>query len=158
MAVRVTVENPFDPICAQLIAELSAELAPRYGDDGSGAFAPDDVTVPRSAFVVAWLEDVPAGCGALRPMESPDVCEIKRMFVRPAARGRGVSRHILARLESLAAEFGYTYLRLETGTLQTEAIGLYESSGFRPIPCYGKYAGNPRSLCYEKAVVSRMAD
>lgn len=158
MAVRVTVENPFDPICVQLIAELSAELAPRYGDDGSGAFAPDDVTVPRSAFVVAWLDDVAAGCGALRPMESAEICEVKRMFVRPSARGQGVARQILAKLESLAAEFGYTHLRLETGTLQIEAIGLYDSSGYARIGCYGKYVDNPLSVCYEKAVVTHIAD
>ncbi len=152
MTMHFTQEDAATGVGAALIRELSAELAPRYGGDGSGAFAPADMAVPRAAFVVAWLDGEPVGCGAIRPMDDADVAEVKRMFVRRTVRGRGLSRAILRQLEEVAREFGYAKLRLETGVYQTEAIGLYESSGYAPIDCYGKYVGNPISLCYEKVV------
>jgi ribosomal protein S18 acetylase RimI-like enzyme len=72
------------------------------------------------------------------------------MFVRPAARGRGVARRLLAALEEAAAARGYTTVRLETGTGQHEAIRLYTSAGYRPIPCFGAYVEEPTSVCFEK--------
>ena len=151
MTITVTTENPHDAICQQMIAELSAELGAIYGGDGSALFAPDDVTGPHAAFVVAWLDGEPVGCGALRPMKQDATsAEIKRMFVRRASRGRGISRHILTALETLAADKGYHAVQLETGTLQLEAIGLYESAGYRRIGCYEPYTSDPLSICYEK--------
>jgi putative acetyltransferase len=150
MNIKVTVENPFDAICIDLVRELSAELGPRYGTDGTALFSPEDVTIPRAAFVVAWLNDEAVGCGALRPMDDETIAEVKRMYVRPAVRGNGISRKILGKLEELAAEFNYTTVQLETGTLQLEAIGLYDSSGYVRIDCYEPYVDNPYSLCYGK--------
>jgi putative acetyltransferase len=80
------------------------------------------------------------------------VGEIKRMFVRPAARGRGIARLLLARLEVEARARGFRLLRLETGSLQPDARGLYERAGYRPIPCFGPYAGAPHSRCYERRI------
>jgi putative acetyltransferase len=158
-ALRAALEDPRSPIAAALIAELSAELAPRYpgrhGGDGSAGFKPDDVTVPRAAFVVVWEGDSAVGCGALRPMADSTTAEIKRMYVRPAARGQGISRLILSALEDQARGFGYQKVLLETGTLQTEAISLYQTSGYHRIPCYGIYVNEPLSLCYEKMLSSR---
>ena len=154
MKIAISVENPHKDICGQSIAELSTELGPLYGDDGGGAFAPDDVRIPRATFVVAWEEGKALGCGALRPMPDTRVGEIKRMFVRPSARGRGISRLILAKLESLAVEYAYQSLCLETGVRQPTAIALYKSAGFEPIPCYGEYAKNPYSVCYAKSLFS----
>lgn len=153
MTICITREDPTQAFCQQLIAELSAELGALYGGDGSALFKPVDVTVPRSAFVVAWLGDQPVGCGALRPINGGTAAEIKRMFVRKTARGQGISRSILAALEAAAAEFRYQQVILETGIYQTEAIGLYESSGYRRVDCYGPYAGDPQSLCYEKRLL-----
>jgi len=150
MTIKVTVENPFDAICVELVRELSAELGPLYGTDGTALFSPADVTIPRAAFVVAWLNDEAVGCGALRPMDDDSIAEVKRMYVRPAARGNGISRKILTKLEELAAEFKYAALQLETGNLQTEAISLYASSGYVRIDCYEPYVDNPYSICYEK--------
>ena len=76
--------------------------------------------------------------------------EIRRMYVAPAARGRGLSRLVLAALEDEARELGYSFVRLETGDRQPEAIKLYASSGFEPIPRYGSFADDPRSVCFEK--------
>ena len=148
-AVCVTVESPDSDAASRLIERLSAELGERYGDDGSGAFSPADVQAPGSAFVVARLDGRPVGCGALRPLER-GIGEVKRMFVEKDARRRGVARRILEKLEAIAAQLGYEALRLETGVRQPEALGLYESAGYRRIRCYGRYADNPLSVCFEK--------
>jgi putative acetyltransferase len=152
--IRVIQIDPTEAVAVELIRDLSAELAGRYpdshGGDGAGAFKPADVQVARAAFVVAWRGDEAIGCGALRPMDEADTVEVKRMYVRPEARGQGVSRLILAALEDLAREFGYSKARLETGTRNPEALSLYESSGYQPIPCYGIYVNEPLSRCYEK--------
>jgi ribosomal protein S18 acetylase RimI-like enzyme len=143
------VEDPDSPDARLLIAHLSAELGALYGDDGSGAFSPEDVRVAGGAFLVARWDAQPVGCGALRPF-AEGVGEVKRMFVEPHARGRGIARRILAELEAAACRCGYDRLRLETGIHQTQAIRLYESAGFLRIPCFGKYAHTPLSICFEK--------
>ena len=154
---RVERDDPRGAVATALIAELSAELKGMYpnshGGDGKGAFRPEDVLVPRAALVVAWDGDTAVGCGALRPMHDDNSTgEIKRMFVRPAMRGKGISRHILTALEDIGREFGYTRLILETGKLQIEAIGLYELAGYRPMGCYDNYVNEPLSVCYEKGL------
>jgi putative acetyltransferase len=136
---------------ALLIAELSAELARRYewADDGSGNFRPEDVRVLRSVFLIGRLESRPVACGAVRPLKG-DVGEVKRMYVTPDVRGRGLSKLLLAALEDAARSMGYVTLRLETGNRQPEAIRLYESTGYHRIKPYGIYAHDPRSVCFEK--------
>jgi putative acetyltransferase len=144
--------DPRDSVAMTLIAALTQELAQMYHDeDGSGNFAPADVLVARSAFLVGSLGGQPVACGAYRPM-SPDVAEIKRMYVEPDYRGRGLGRLTLQELETRARRDGYSWARLETGTLQPEAIRLYERAGYHRIDCYGVYVGNPRSVCFEKAL------
>ncbi len=152
MTITLTREDPFHPVCLTLMAELSAELGARYGgDDGGAASAdPSGFTVPGAAFLVAWKDGQSVGCGALRPFASADTVEVKRMYVRPEARGNGISRLILRELERIAREFGYTRVILETGTRQPEAIQLYETEGYQPTDCYSEYAGDPLSVCFEK--------
>lgn len=150
MTVVVKTENPHDTICIELVRELSAELGSMYATDGTALFTPDDVTIPRAAFVVAWLDNEPVGCGALRPMDDTSIAEVKRMYVRQSARGKGISRQILTKLEELAAEFAYAAIQLETGIYQLQAIGLYDSSGYARISCYEPYVDSPHSICYEK--------
>lgn len=147
--VIVTIESSYSGVATRLIENLSAELGERYGDDGAGAFNPGDVQVPGGVFVVAWLGERPVGCGALRPLER-DVAEVKRMFVEKDVRRRGIAGKILERLETIAAQFGYRVLRLETGILQPEAVNLYKAAGYRRVRCYGHYVDNPLSVCFEK--------
>jgi GNAT superfamily N-acetyltransferase len=78
------------------------------------------------------------------------VGEIKRMFVRPAWRRKGIARMILSELERHARKRGYQRLRLETAAGQPEAIALYGSSAYARIPSFGEYIGNPASICFEK--------
>lgn len=149
-SVTITVESPLTAAAQPLLAALTAELAALYDDDGGvNSFTPADVMVPRSVFLLARLNGVPVGCGALRPLKD-DIAEIKRMYVVAEARGQGISRRILNQLERHARAFGYAWLWLETGTLQPEAMRLYESSGFQRRPVYGYYAADPRSVCFEK--------
>jgi GNAT superfamily N-acetyltransferase len=158
--ISVRKEDPQGDVATRLVGELSAEIARRYSDlgqDGSGGFSPNDVLVPRSAFVVARLNGEPVGCGALRPMDA-EAAEVKRMFVAAEVRGQGIGKAILTELERLAGEFGYRVLRLETAGRQPEAIALYERYGFQRIPPFGKYVHSPISICYEKIVGQKVVE
>jgi putative acetyltransferase len=140
--------EPFEsPDSAELMAELGRELRERHGGDLEPGTKPsaEDVAV----FLVAREDGRALGCGALRSLGEP-VVEIKRMFVRPAARGRGVGAAILGELEREAVERGFRVVRLETGPLQPEAIHLYERTGYREIPCFGSYAAGAASRCFER--------
>ena len=142
--------EPFEsPDGAALMTELRAELDVRYGGDFEPGVKPtaEDITV----FVVAREDGRALGCGALRSLGEP-VVEIKRMFVRPEARGRGIGAAILGALEQQAIERGFRVVRLETGPLQPEAVRLYESAGYREIPCFGAYAAGPVSRCFERRI------
>jgi ribosomal protein S18 acetylase RimI-like enzyme len=146
--VTVTAEDPTGEVATALIYDLCAELGARYGTPAS-PFSPVDALAPRAAFLVARLGGQPIGCGALRRIDDGTV-ELKRMYVAPSGRRRGIARRILAELERLAAGFGYRAIRLETGAESPEAIGLYEACGYGRVATFGSYIGNPRSLCFEK--------
>lgn len=147
--ITITAEDPRSDAATLLIKNLSAELAPKYGGDGTASFSPDDVLAGGGAMLIARLNGEPVGCGAIRRMQD-QVAEVKRMYVEPRARGRGVGRMILQELEAVARRMGYSHVRLETGNLQTEAIKMYQASGYWQINCYGQYVDNPLSLCFEK--------
>jgi len=133
-----------DPVVQQLTTAQQDELRIRYDGKGEPGVHPsaDDVAV----VLVARDDDgTPIGCGALRELE-PGAAEVKRMYVVPAARGRGVSRLVLAGLEAEALARGWTTLRLETGSRQPEAVGLYTSAGWHPVPAFGHYVGDPDAV------------
>ncbi|WP_299952979.1 GNAT family N-acetyltransferase [uncultured Modestobacter sp.] len=137
-----------DPAIAELTAAQQVELRARY--DGAG-----EPGVPPSAADVAVVllarddDGTPIGCGALRPLTA-DTAELKRMYVVPAARGRGVSRLLLTALEAAAVGRGWRTLLLETGPRQPEAVGLYTSAGYRSVPAFGHYVDDPFSLCFAR--------
>ncbi|GAA2625530.1 hypothetical protein GCM10010399_66220 [Dactylosporangium fulvum] len=147
--VRVVRRPTADPAVVELVAAATAEIANRYGSAEARRFPVD----PDAKFVLATVDGVAAGCGAIQPLDD-QTAEIKRMYVRPAHRGIGIARRILAALEDLAVGSHYPVVRLETGARQPEAISLYESTGYRPIPRYGPYVRSPLSLCYEKLVIA----
>jgi putative acetyltransferase len=152
--ISVRAEDPSGEAAEQLVRELCVEIGSRYvdqADNGPSPFDMSEVTVPRSAFFIARIDNCPVGCVALRPMDS-ESAEIKRMYVAAAARRRGIGLLLLAELERIAAGFNYKILRLETGFRQPEAIALYEKSGFKRIPAFGPYIGNPVSICFEKRI------
>jgi GNAT superfamily N-acetyltransferase len=140
---------PHDEEGRALIAAAVAELAERYDGDQDPAVELDDLVPPRGAFLVARLDGEPVGCGGLRTLE-PGAGEIKRMYVAPSVRRRGVGRALLAGLEEAARDLGWKALRLETGLRQPEAIALYQDTGYERIPDYGHWAGEPLTVCFEK--------
>ncbi|OXM87102.1 GNAT family N-acetyltransferase [Paenibacillus rigui] len=133
----------------QLIKELSQELGALYDSDGSAGFQPSDVEVPRSAFIIARLNGHPVGCGALRPLDEETV-EVKRMYTRSGFRRQGVAQAILAEIERLAEDFGYSRIKLQTGPKQPEAAALYERVGYYRIPIY--HGDWDRVLAYQKDI------
>ena len=139
-----------------LIAAVDAELTDRYGAqmDFYGAF--NGVQGVYTA-VVALQDGKPAGCGCFKPQADGSV-EMKRIFVAPEARKKGVARGVMTRLEEWAAELGYSRAVLETGTSQPEAIGLYESIGYYRIENYPPYVDVHNSVCYEKRLDDRKQD
>lgn len=132
----------------QLVKLLDADLAIRDGD--AHEFYDQFNKIDGIRYViVAYEADKPAGCGAIKEYK-PDTMEIKRMYVRPENRKKGIASKILAELEIWAGELSYSKCILETGKGQPEAIELYRKRGYTLIPNYGQYAGVENSLCFEK--------
>ncbi len=134
-----------------LIEALNAELSSRYPEPGATHFRldPGEVTDGQGAFLIASSSGKPVGCGAVRRIEAR-TGEIKRMYVSPDARGRGIGRAVLAALEAEARALGIVRLVLETGLRQGEALALYEGAGFSQIPPFGEYVASPLSVCMAK--------
>jgi GNAT superfamily N-acetyltransferase len=109
----------------------------------------------KARYLVAVVDRRAVSCGAVQALDD-STGEIKRMYVRPAYRGRGIARQMLTALEEMAWSGGQSVLRLETGDFLVEAIKLYISSGYAPIPTYGPYVGNPHSVCFEKHLPSAL--
>lgn len=128
-----------------------AELTERHhGSPGSGEMpSPEYFQPPDGTFLVAFEDSAPIACGGVGRLDET-TGELRRMYVLPAHRGRGLGRAILEELESAARALGYTRMRLETGNEAPEALGLYTSSGYGPIPCWGPFASDPKSRCFEK--------
>lgn len=103
---------------------------------------------PGGVYVAAFVGQVPAGCGALRPLGEA-TAEVRRMYVSREHRRRGIAKIVLAHLIERAQSLGYARLVLETGYKQSAAMRLYESFGFHKIARYGEYENDPTSVCYE---------
>jgi putative acetyltransferase len=153
--MKLTVaDEPFDSADARrLVAALDAhlsELYPREQRFGPN-LRPEHLEPGHGTFVVARANGVAIGCGALRRLDET-TAEVKRMYVEPERRGRGIGKQILDQLEAAARALGAQRLVLETGIYQTEAIRLYRRAGFIAIDCFGEYADSPTSVCFEKRV------
>lgn len=152
--VEIRREDFLSPLAERLILALNQELDDRYPEEGANHFDLDaeEVAEGRGAFLIAYVDGIPVGCGAVRRI-APTVAEIKRMYVAPSARSRGVGRQILNELEAIARQLGAARLVLETGIRQPEARALYTRVGFTEIPIFGDYARTPHpelSLCMAK--------
>jgi putative acetyltransferase len=152
--IEVRKEDFLSPLAERLICALNQELDERYPEEGANHFGLDaeEVAEGRGAFLVAYVDDKPVGCGAVRHI-APTIAEIKRMYVAPSARNRGVGRQVLNELESIARQLGAARLVLETGVRQPEAIALYTRVGFTEIPLFGDYVHTPHpelTVCMEK--------
>jgi GNAT superfamily N-acetyltransferase len=139
-----------DPDVVALTAASISEIDERHGGDPGSGPPPraEDFLPPGGTFLLARLDGRPCGCGGLSRFDDA-TAEVRRMYVVPEARGRGVAKALVAWLLQAASDAGYSRVRLETGNRQHEALGLYRSAGFRPIPCWGPYADDPKSRCFE---------
>jgi putative acetyltransferase len=132
----------------ELVKLLDADLAIRDGEDHS--FYAQFNKIDKIKYVVlAYENEIPVGCGAIKEFMVNTV-EIKRMYVSPESRKKGIATKILSELEKWASELFFKKCILETGKRQPEAIGLYKLNGYILIPNYGQYAGVENSLCFEK--------
>ena len=144
--------SAFDSPATDLVAAMLAELDEVYGTfdrHNSPTATPEELSPPGGAFVVLEDDGVAVAGGGLKRLE-PDIAEIKRMYVVPAARGRGLARALLAALEDAARDLGYATVRLDTGALQRHAQALYRSAGYTEI---APYNANPYAAYWgEKAL------
>ena len=145
--VRTDSQNPE---FIKLVNQLDTYLAVTDGEE-HGFYDQFNKIQNLKQVVVAYEHDMPVGCGAIKEFAA-DAMEVKRMFVRPESRGKGIAGKILAELEIWAFEMGYSKCVLETGKRQAEAVALYMKSGYRMIPNYGQYIGMENSICFEKVL------
>lgn len=142
------IETSIDsPDGNELISELNQRLIQITGDDGTINFHTEDTKVDGSTFLIAYLDGIPYGCGALRKI-SEDIAEVKRIYARKNK--VGVGRAIICRLEEKAIEFGYHKLLLETRIQNSHTIQFYNECGYAHCAAYGNYCGNKNSYCFEK--------
>ncbi|MEU3657161.1 GNAT family N-acetyltransferase [Streptomyces sp. NPDC032161] len=140
-----------DPGLRSLVDAMTSELIPVYE-------LPPDVQpaplAPEARYLLARTNDQVVGCCAVQPV-GPEICELKRMFVSPTVRGKGVADMLLAEAEQLALRLGGRSMLLETGVRQPAAMRLYERAGYRKIANYPPHDQDPLSVCYEKALPAR---
>ncbi len=145
-----------------LVAEVQAEYVVRYGGPDETPLEVGVFDPPSGAFFVGYVDGAPVTMGGWRFRPETFAlgglaAEVKRMYVVPAARRRGLARVMLAHLETTARVAGAEVMVLETGLRQPEAIGLYESAGYVPVEAFGHYAWSPTSRYFGKALLGRAA-
>ncbi len=149
--ITITRVNSKNKNFLKLVKLLDAELALRDGDDHNFYSQFNKVDLMK-LIVVAYEDGIALGCGAMK-MVDPKTMEIKRMYVIPASRGKGIAIKVLTALENWARELTYEKCILETGKRQPEAIKLYLKSGYNKIPNYGQYTDIENSLCFQKEII-----
>jgi GNAT superfamily N-acetyltransferase len=154
MSLQIRRSGLASPDAARLIAALNAELTATFPEPGATHFSLSDAQVERGdgAFVLAWLDGVAVGCGAVRRRDE-STAELKRMYVEPSHRGRGIGRALVEALEGEARLLGIRKIVLETGTRLAPALRLYEGMGYERIPLFGEYHSSPdTSVCFGKTL------
>ncbi|HSK13760.1 MAG TPA: GNAT family N-acetyltransferase [Phnomibacter sp.] len=140
--------NALHPDLIALVRELDAYLRVIDGEE-FGFYTQFNQLENIHHAVVVYDGEIPVACGALKQY-APGVMEVKRMFTRPAFRGKGMARRVLHELETWAKELGYERCILETGIRQPDAVALYTKAGYTVIPNYGQYEGVENSVCFGK--------
>jgi GNAT superfamily N-acetyltransferase len=153
--VRFERCDPEEPPASELLDEMRAELNDVYESFNRLDNPPlvvDELRAPLGAYLVGYEGAQAVAGGGLRHLDD-GVAEIKRMFVRPAARSRGLARALLDALERAARELGYERVRLDTGPKQVHGLALYRSAGYVDVPPYND---NPFACFWgEKVLASR---
>ncbi|QKJ29451.1 GNAT family N-acetyltransferase [Mucilaginibacter mali] len=145
--LRTTSANPH---FRTLVTQLDAELRLMYADL-MDTYDQHNIIEHNDTVVIAYADSLPVGCGCFKPFDNEAV-EVKRMFVHPDVRGRGISKLILGDLEAWARELGFTYTVLETGLKNSDAHHLYRKTGYVDIPGFGPYIDLEESICMRKSL------
>ena len=151
MPATIAQERPDSPDATALITELDAQLDVLYPSESRHGYSVDKLLAQGVAFFVMRDEGTLVGCGGVQLFDD-GYGEIKRMYVRPAYRGRGYAKQMLDHLADYTRRQGTPLLRLETGIHQHAAIALYERAGFKSIPPFGEYRDDPLSRFYEMRI------
>jgi GNAT superfamily N-acetyltransferase len=147
--ISIDWERPDTADASALVAELEAYLSPQYPPASQHGLSVDQLIKEKVAFFVLRSDGKPAGCGGIQCFGS-EYAELKRFYVRPDFRRKGLGKILLRHLEEFARAQRIPVVRLETGILQHEAMRLYEQTGYKEIPAFGPYAPDPLSAFYEK--------
>jgi putative acetyltransferase len=154
LAVQIRKSTLASPEAVRLITALNAELSATHPEPGSTHFSlsGEQVTDGQGAFLIAWLDEIAVGCGAVRRLDEK-TAELKRMYVDPQVRGQGVGRAIVESLEREARALGATRVVLETGARLAPAMRMYEGLGYGRISLFGEYLSSPNtSVCFGKSL------
>ncbi|HSS92408.1 MAG TPA: GNAT family N-acetyltransferase [Candidatus Dormibacteraeota bacterium] len=151
MSLSIVAEAFESSDAQRLIAALDAGLAAVYPPEQRFGpnLKPAQLADGRGTFVIARDGGRAVGCGAIRLLDTT-TAEVKRMYVEPDERGKGVGRAVLDSLEATARQMGVRRLVLETGVHQEVAIALYTRAGFTLVDCWGEYLSSPTSVCFQK--------
>jgi putative acetyltransferase len=144
--------NSHHPDFAGLVELLNRDLNLRYGEIQERYDEFNKIGLIETV-IIAYADGIPVGCGCFKFYDNKTI-EIKRMFVKKEERGKRIASRILANLEHWAADLGFKKAILETGVNQSEAIALYQKSGYESISNYGQYIGNANSICMSKQLKS----
>lgn len=145
MTVAIELVSEETTELRELVGELDAVLGANYEPHQRHGLSLAQLSEPHVRFFIVRLDSAALGCGGVALFDG--YAEVKRMYVRPAARGRGLAKALLERIEDEARAAGKPVLRLETGPYQREAIGLYQRMGFTACGAFGGYAAMaPRAI------------
>jgi GNAT superfamily N-acetyltransferase len=147
---RERLDSPAGEALVDAFFDEIVPLYPAITPDNPGPSATaDELSPPGGVFLVAYVGDIPVGCGGIKQL-SDDAAELKRLYVAPEARNRGLARTLVAELENAARDAGYRIVRLDTGNQQPAALDLFRAAGYREIDDYN---GNPHaSYWFEKSL------
>lgn len=142
--------NPEDPNVIELFTEIDRLMNTLYPIASDQSLELTELKQPNVRAVGLQNEDGIVACGAIvKQFDSKLYGELKRLYVKPAYRGKGLSKRIMQTLLHYAGEAQIPLMRLETGSKQSEAISLYESLGFKRCDRFGLYRDNPLSVFME---------
>ncbi len=147
--ISVQVDDPASPEARALVAQLDEFLISRYPSECNHLLPVEALKQANATFLIARVDGELAGCGAF-VNHGGSYAELKRMYVAPKFRGLKLGRHILQTLEGMIRDAGIPLARLETGIYQTEAIQLYEKSGYLRRAAFGDYPEHSLSVFMEK--------
>jgi putative acetyltransferase len=143
--------SPADPAAQALIAQLDRAMQALYPAESNHLEGVEALLAPNVHFLGCYVEGELVACGAVKSMhDDGSYGEIKRIFVAPGQRGKGISVALMQSLEAHLLAGGIRISRLETGIHQPEALGLYEKLGYTYRPPFGSYELDPLSVFMEK--------